>query len=98
MKVRELVHWEDKRTVPGSCGTDSKAEAQGVVPTSLPTHYSRARRITPERCRSSTPQLTYRVDIQRALPENLWDASSSTCIKTGCLDFQQARCPGHSTS
>lgn len=39
-----------------------------------------------------------RVDIARALPENLWDASSSACIKAGYLDFQKARCPGHSTS
>ena len=36
--------------------------------------------------------------IARTLPENLWDASSSACLEAGCLDFQKARCPGHSTS
>ena len=30
--------------------------------------------------------------------ENLWDASSSACLETGCINFQKARCPGHSTS
>ena len=44
------------------------------------------------------PNSNDRVDIARILPENLLNASSSTFLEAGCLDFLKARSPSHSTS